>query len=519
MNIASWLYASALVQPDAPALLDGDDLRATYLEFGERASAIGDRLRDQYSVGPRDRVAVFMKNSTEYLEVLYAIWWIGAIAVPINCKLHPKEAAWIIENAGAMILFSDDGKLGQAVILWDGCTEIAVDSPSFTSMKTSRDGLAAPVSVDSDALAWLFYTSGTTGRPKGVMLSHENLVTMSISYTLDVDEVSPEDAALYAAPISHGAGLYNFVHVRRGAKHIVPSSRGFDPKEILDLGERIGRLSFFAAPTMVKRLIDEARTSGRSGEGIKSIIYGGGPMYTADIELALEVMGPKFIQIYGQGEVPMTITSLRREVIADTTAPRWRERLGSVGTAQACAEVRVVDDALNDLPPNTPGEIIVRSRAVMQGYWRNERATSEALIDGWLKTGDIGHLDPDGFLTLTDRSKDVIISGGTNIYPREVEEVLIRYPAVAEAAVIGQPNPEWGEEVVAFIVPIPGVPCDEYALEAWCRSEMASFKKPKRYEFCEELPKNNNGKVLKTELRRFCEDAVHQGSFRPGQTQ
>jgi acyl-CoA synthetase (AMP-forming)/AMP-acid ligase II len=501
LNIASWLHASALVQPDAPALLDGTDLRANYLQFGESASAIADWLTSDYTVGPGDRIAVFMKNSTQYLEVLYAAWWRGAIAVPINSKLHPKEAAWIIENAEAKILFSDNGQLGQEVSLWPGCREIAVDSPSFASIEASRHGLVAPALVDSDALAWLFYTSGTTGRPKGVMLSHENLVTMSISYTLDVDEVSPEDAVLYAAPISHGAGLYNFVHVRRGAKHIVPRSRGFDPKEILDLGERIGRISFFAAPTMVKRLVDEARTSGRAGDGIKSIVYGGGPMYTADIELALNVMGPKFIQIYGQGEVPMTITSLRREVIADTTAPRWRERLASVGTPQACVEVRVVDDALNDLPPDTPGEIIVRSRAVMQGYWRNEEATSETLVDGWLKTGDIGHLDHDGFLTLTDRSKDVIISGGTNIYPREVEEVLIRHPAVSEVAVIGQPNPEWGEDIVAFIVPAPGVPCDVDVLEAWCRREIASFKKPKRYEFRNELPKNNNGKILKTELR------------------
>jgi acyl-CoA synthetase (AMP-forming)/AMP-acid ligase II len=502
LNIASWLHASALVQPDAPALLDGEDVRANYLQFGERASAVADWLKNEYAVGSGDRVAVFMKNSTQYLEVLYATWWLGAIAVPINSKLHPKEAAWIIGNAEAKILFSEDAKLSHEINLWEGCREVAVDSPTFGSIDASRDGLTVPTPVDSDALAWLFYTSGTTGRPKGVMLSHENLVTMSTSYTLDVDEVSREDAVLYAAPISHGAGLYNFVHVRRGAKHIVPRSRGFDPKEILELGERVGRLSFFAAPTMVKRLVEEARASGRAGEGIKSIVYGGGPMYTADIELALAVMGPKFIQIYGQGEVPMTITSLRREVIADITAPRWRERLASVGTAQASVEVRVVDAALNDLPPNAPGEIIVRSRAVMQGYWRNEEATSETLIDGWLKTGDIGHLDPDGFLTLTDRSKDVIISGGTNIYPREVEEVLMRCPAVSEAAVVGHPNPEWGEEVVAFIVPAPGVHCDARLLEAWCRSEMASFKKPKRYEFCEEVPKNNNGKILKTELRQ-----------------
>jgi acyl-CoA synthetase (AMP-forming)/AMP-acid ligase II len=503
VNIASWLHATARITPQAPALLEGEQVRATYAEFAARARAIAVGLRDAHGVQPGQRVALFMENRTEYLEALYGVWWMGAVAVPINYKLHPKEAAWIIENADASAVFTVAGTLGEAVTLPPGCAEVGVDTPAWAALEAAGPGPDAPALLDTGALAWLFYTSGTTGRPKGVMLTHQNLEAMSTTYTLDVDDVRPSDAALYAAPISHGAGLYNFMHVRRGARHVVPRSHGFDPGEILDLGERVGGLSFFAAPTMVKRLVDEARRTGRRGEGIRTVVYGGGPMYVADIEDALAVLGPRFVQIYGQGESPMTITSLRREVLADSQNPRWRQRLASVGAAQGCVEVRVVDEAMADLPPDTPGEVVVRGPTVMAGYWRNEQATRETLVDGWLRTGDIGRLDAEGFLTLTDRSKDVIISGGTNIYPREVEEVLVRHPAVAEAAVIGEPDREWGESVVAFIVLAEGAWCDAPALEAWCRGEMASFKKPRRYVFCEAIPKNSYGKTLKTELRRL----------------
>lgn len=224
-------------------------------------------------------------------------------------------------------------------------------------------------------------------------------------------------------------------------------------------------------------------------------------MYVADIQEALEVLGNRFVQIYGQGETPMTITSLRREHIADTQHPKWAERLASVGQPHSCAEVSVVDDDLVTLPPGVPGEIIVRGPAVMRGYWRNPTATRQSLADGWLRTGDIGFFSHDGFLTLTDRSKDVIISGGTNIYPREVEEVLAQHAAVQEVSVIGAPHPEWGEEVVAFVVLKAGHSCSVDDLENWCKQHMASFKKPKHYRFQAELPKNSYGKILKTELR------------------
>jgi acyl-CoA synthetase (AMP-forming)/AMP-acid ligase II len=257
----------------------------------------------------------------------------------------------------------------------------------------------------------------------------------------------------------------------------------------------------FAAPTMVRRLVDCAKAEGTNGDGIRTVVYGGGPMYLADIEDAVSMMGPRFVQIYGQGESPMTITALAREFVADRNHPRWRERLASVGLAHSCVEVRISDDSGHSLPVGEIGEVLVRGPPVMLGYWRNPEATARTVRDGWLWTGDVGCLDEEGFLTLKDRSKDVIISGGSNIYPREVEEVLLLHDAVHEVSVIGRPNIELGEDVVAFVVLKPGASIDPSELDRLCLDHIARFKRPKSYFVEAELPKNNYGKVLKTELR------------------
>ncbi|MBK1624838.1 class I adenylate-forming enzyme family protein [Afifella marina] len=501
MNLADWLLRTARRMPDAPALLRGDELVATYGEFAERAARLGRALKEVHGVSPGDRVAIFMANSTEYLEIMYGIWWAGAAAVPINHKLHPREAAYIIQDSGADLVFVSEGDEGLAQRLDDGVRLITAPGEAFQTL-LAAEPLTAPQAMSSDGLAWLFYTSGTTGNPKGVMLSVANLQAMSFAYFVDVDDVRTEDAALYAAPMSHGAGLYNFMHVLRGARHVIPKSSGFDAEEIASLARSVGSLSFFAAPTMVRRLVQHAKATGYDGEGIRTIVYGGGPMYVADIEEAVSLFGPRFVQIYGQGESPMTITALSRDLVADRSHPRWKERLGSVGTAQSCVDVRVADGDGNTLAPGESGEILVRGPSVMAGYWQNEKASAGSLRDGWLWTGDVGAMDEDGFLTLMDRSKDVIISGGTNIYPREVEEVLLRHPAVQEVSVVGRPSPEWGEDVVAFVVAPENTPSvDE--LDALCREEIARFKRPKDYVFLNELPKNNYGKVLKIELRRL----------------
>jgi long-chain acyl-CoA synthetase len=497
MNSALWLERTAQVMGDRPALLLGDSLVADYAGFARRAAGLAGSLQ-RGGVGPGQRIGIFAKNVPDYLTCFYAIWRAGAVAVPVNAKLHPKEAAWILSNAEAASCFVTDA-LGKG--LADAC-DLPLTAIGSEEFETACAG--APIDMvprDRDDLAWLFYTSGTTGKPKGVCITHGMIAATSLCYPVDVDPVRSEDAALYAAPMSHGAGIYAPIHVRMGAAHIVPVSGGFEAEEVLDLSERHGATSMFMAPTMIRRLTDAAKMTGRRGEGIKTIVYGGGPMYRADIEEAVDWFGPKFVQIYGQGECPMAISALSREEVADRTHPRWGERLASVGRAQSQVEVAISDGHGGTLPPGETGEIIVRGAPVMPGYWKNEAATAKTLVDGWLMTGDVGRLDEDGYLTLADRSKDVIISGGTNIYPREVEEVLLTHADVHEVSVVGRPSAEWGEDVVAFVVTVGGRALDRAALDAHCLDQMARFKRPKDYFAVPELPKNNYGKVLKTELR------------------
>ena len=506
MNVAEWLAASARLRPDAPALLTGFDLDADYRTFARRSAAIGAGLSRDHGIAPGDRVALFATNCTQYLECLYGIWWMGGVAIAINAKLHGREAAWICSDAGAKLAFVSDDTV-EALMeansdLPAAMKTLSVDSSAYRTMREG-EGRPAPLEREVDDLAWLFYTSGTTGRPKGVMLSHGNLVAMTMCYLADVDHATPRDAKLYAAPISHGAGLYNFPHVRMGGRHVIPESGGFDPDEVLNLGRQLDNVVMFAAPTMVRRLVDVARRRGENGEGIRTIIYGGGPMYLADIREAIATMGQRFVQIYGQGESPMTITALSREWHRRTDHPRYLERLASAGPAQSVMSVRITDADGKPLPAGETGEVEAKGAAVMLGYWNNPKANAETLKDGWLRTGDVGRLDEDGFLTLSDRSKDVIISGGSNIYPREVEEALLTHPDVREVSAIGVADADWGEIVVACVVLEDGAVADDAGLDAHCLGSIARFKRPKRYVYLDALPKNNYGKVLKTSLREM----------------
>ncbi|HEU0201480.1 MAG TPA: AMP-binding protein [Burkholderiaceae bacterium] len=496
MNLAHLLERIAAQDPARGAVLLGDRPLWSYGELARRCARLAAGLRGA-GLAPGERIALFMRNHPAYLELMWGAWWAGLAIVPINAKLHPKETAWIIEHSGArLVLVTGD----TAFELSGAARQVDVEGGDYAAL-FADDSMAIEPRDGAD-LAWLFYTSGTTGRPKGVMLTHRNLLTMGLTYFVDVDAVEPEDAIVYAAPMSHGAGLYTVPHMMAGARHLIPASGGVDAAELFALARAVGRLTTFAAPTIVKRLVDYAEAEGLDGTGFKTIVYGGAPMYVADIQRALRVMGPRFVQIYGQGESPMTITALSRRHLSDTTHPRHLQRLASVGLAQTAVLVRIADAQGSPLPVGETGEVLVHGDTVMAGYWRNDEATAAAVRDGWLFTGDVGCLDEDGFLTLKDRSKDVIISGGSNIYPREVEEVLLMDPAVAEASVVGAPDPQWGEVVVAFVVPRAGCAVDTAALDALCLAQIARFKRPKQYEVVAALPKNNYGKVLKTELRR-----------------
>ena len=512
MNVAQWLARAARVFPDNAAVSRGPVVAASYLELARRVSALAASLRVRLRLAPGERVALVMSNSLEYVEVLYAVWWAGLIAVPVNAKLHPEEVAYILEHSGASACFVT-AELAESIGALEGRVPglqrvIDVSGPDYRKLiGAPQEGEPHPVAAAE--LAWLFYTSGTTGRPKGVMITHRNLLTMTLCYLADVDRIAPGDCLLHAAPMSHGSGLYNFSHVLQAANQVIPEGRQFDPAEVFALCRRWPGMSLFAAPTMVRRLVIWARERRPDISGLKTVIYGGGPMYVQDILQALEVMGERFVQIYGQGECPMAITALSRAHIADRAHPRWEQRLGSVGVAQSAVEVAVGDGEDRLLPHGEIGEVLVRGDTVMRGYWRNAEATAETLRSGWLHTGDLGSLDEDGFLTLRDRSKDMIITGGSNVYPREVEEVLLRHPEVSEVSVVGRPDPEWGEEVVAFVVLKPGARIGRNELDALCVQHIARFKRPRAYRFVDCMPKNNYGKVLKTLLRqRLDEEAA-----------
>jgi long-chain acyl-CoA synthetase len=494
MNIALWLNRAGRSHGDRPAAALGTRIVRSYGELAGRAASLAGALRG-LGLQPGDRVGIVAKNSPDYLDLLYGIWHAGLAAVPANAKLHGRELGYILEQSGTRVCFASPGLDAEIAPHAPSGLErlIRIGSPEYNALLQ-----ADPIGVEPRApgdLAWLFYTSGTTGRPKGAMLTHRNLSWASHAYATEVDTVAPGDPVLHAAPMSHGSGMYIMPHVARLGINVIPESGGFEPEEVLGLFDRWPRTSMFAAPTMIKRLVDCAADC--RPENIRTLIWGGAPMYVEDALKALDRFGPRLAQIYGQGEAPMTITALSKEEIADCDHPRWRERLASAGRPYACVEVKVAGADDQALPTGETGEILCRGDVIMAGYWGNADATAQTLQGGWLHTGDVGAFDAEGYLTLKDRSKDLIISGGSNIYPREIEEVLLAHAGVREVSVIGRAHPEWGEINVAYVVG----EASAQELDALCLQRIARFKRPKDYVFVDALPKNNYGKILKTELR------------------
>ncbi|VEG38883.1 acyl-CoA synthetase [Mycolicibacterium flavescens] len=482
MNLFALLDQAASRFGDRGAVYHGERQHQTWAQLRERS------LRLATSLGaPGTRIAVASENSPQIIELMFGVWAAECVYVPINYKLHPREMVQILEDSGAAQVFASP-KIASALTPETDVPITVVRTDDYETWFSA--GLSEPPTTDPETLAWLFYTSGTTGKSKGAMLSHRNLMAMTVSHLADFDSPDENCTLVHGAPMSHGSGLYIPPYVLRAARQVIPESGAFEPNEFLDLCERHPGCSAFLAPTMVQRLVQTGRAC---PDNLRTIVYGGGPMYVESLKKAMAAFGPVFVQLYGQGEAPMTITGLRRadHVGADDAV------LGSVGYARSGVDVAV--RRADGIPAEVGeiGEIVCRGDVVMSGYWENPQATAATLQNGWLHTGDMGSFDDRGLLTLRDRSKDVVISGGSNIYPREVEEVLLEHPGVVEAGVVGAPDEEWGEVVVAFIV--GSASADE--LDAHLLDRIARFKRPKRYEFIDELPKNSYGKVLKRELR------------------
>jgi acyl-CoA synthetase (AMP-forming)/AMP-acid ligase II len=501
MNLATLLFDVARRLPDRRAVSD-DRQSWNYGELAERVARAAGGFRG-YGLLPGDRVLLSLENCGEFFELLFGCWAAGLCAVPTNARLHPREVEYIAGNSGARLLVATPALAESLAPLETSVASlervIATRSPGYDALLAAGEPLHPEPGGPTDR-AWLFYTSGTTGRPKGAVLTHRNLLFASQCYYADIDQLDERDTHLLAAPVSHGAGLYALPFLLKGAHQIVLPH--FDVPAIIDMVQRHRQVSLFAAPTMLTRLVHAPEVAAADLANLRTIYYGGGPMYVADLERALKIFGPRLYQLYGQGESPMTITGLSQRLHADSGHPRWRDRLASCGYPRSGVLLRVVDEDDRQVPWGEIGEVVTRSDCVMDGYWQNPEANAETLRGGWLHTGDLGSMDEDGLLTLRDRSKDMIISGGSNIYPREIEEVLLRHPDLVEASVIGRPHPDWGEEVVAFLVPRPGATVGASELDTLCLEHIARFKRPRDYRFVAALPKNNSGKVLKTELRR-----------------
>jgi fatty-acyl-CoA synthase len=490
LNLFAVLDQTAARHGDRGAVYLGERRLHTWDGLRERVLRLAASLREGSLPGAR--IAVASENRPEIVELMFAIWAAECAFVPINYKLHPREMVQVLDDAAATRVFASP-QIAAGLVDVTGVPVEAVDSAEYQSRFTATPS-APPRDTDPAALAWLFYTSGTTGRSKGAMLSHRNLMAMTVAHLADFDSPDQDCSLVHGAPMSHGSGLYVAPYVLRGARQVIPESGAFDPEEFLDLCGHHPGCSAFLAPTMVQRLVATGRDCPRN---LRTVVYGGGPMYVDSLKKAMTAFGPIFTQLYGQGEAPMTITGLRQ--CDHVTDNGWADdaMLGSVGYARSGVDVAVLRADGTQADVDEIGEIACRGDVVMSGYWNNPDATAETLKGGWLHTGDMGSFDQRGYLTLRDRSKDVVISGGSNVYPREVEEVLLEHPAVAEACVVGAPDAEWGEVVVAYIVGTATEP----ELDAHLLERIARFKRPKRYVYIDELPKNSYGKVLKRELR------------------
>ncbi len=511
MNVGKLFSKSAQTFPERLAIAHGS-YELTYGQANTRINQVANVLH-RLGVEKGSNVAILLRNCPEFLEILFACFKAGIGAVPMNFRLHPKECSFVIHNSEAKVVFLGHefrdslydlkGKMPEVkhfICLTDPLEGMLPYEPLLEGQPSDFQ----EVDVDRNDLAWLFYTSGTTGKPKGAMLTHHNLMAMTMNFYADMCPLGPDDVILHAAPLSHGSGLYSLPNVAKAAANVILASKSFEPKAVLETVEKWHVTNMFLAPAMIKRLVTSPEIDHYDLSSLKCIHYGGGPIYVEDLHEALRKLGQVLVQLFGQGESPMTITYLKKEEHILQGTEEQMKRLTSAGIPRTDVEVKIVDEDDEDVPCGVMGEIIVRGEVVMKGYWKNPEATAEALRDGWLHTGDLGIMDDRGYVYILDRAKDMIISGGENIYSREIEDTIIKHPSVFEAAVIGVPDEKWGEAIKAIVVlKKDAAQTTQQDIINFCKEHLASFKKPKSVDFVEFIPKSPYGKALKKELREM----------------
>ncbi len=517
MNLSHFLRQCARRHGSAPGLVHGDE-RWSWAQLERRVDAAAAGL-DALGVGKGDRVLVQSRNCHQMVEAMFACFRVGAVYVPANFRQTPAEVADLARTAGASALVCGAEFTGHAEAVRDavpGLVMLAIGAAGFgepwDGMVARHDGQARPdAAVEQDDPAWFFFTSGTTGRPKASVLTHGQLAFVVNNHIADLmPGISHRDASLVLAPLSHGAGVHFLVQVARGVTSILPTGERLDPEEAWALVAAWRVTNLFTVPTIVKMLVEHPAVDRHDHGSLRHVIYAGAPMYREDQKVALAKLGPVLVQYFGLGEVTGAITVFPPELHEAEDGPR--ARAGTCGYERTGMQVSIQDEQGRAVAPLETGEICVCGPAVFAGYYDNPEANAKAFRDGWFRTGDLGHQDAEGFVFITGRASDMYISGGSNVYPREIEEKVLRHPSVAEVAILGMPDRTWGEVGMAVCVLRPGADLTEAALLAWLEGQVTRYKLPRRVVFWEALPRSAYGKVTKKLIRAELEARADGGA-------
>ncbi|MBN9253352.1 acyl-CoA synthetase [Mesorhizobium sp.] len=507
MNLAHFVTQSARRHPERVAFVHGS-LVLNWRQLDQRIDAMAAALVERFGVHKGDRVLVQSQNCNQMFESMFACFRIGAVWVPTNFRQTPDEVAYQARTSGAVGMICGSAFAGHQAACAAGAETLrffigiggAAFGPDFDAIVAEHLGRKAePAAVDRDDPCWFLFTSGTTGHPKAAVLTHGQMAFVITNHLCDLMPGTTEnDAALVVAPLSHGAGVHQLTQVARGAATILLPTERFDVEAAWSLAERWRVTNIFTVPTILKLLVEHPSVDRYDHSSLRHIVYAGAPMYRSDQKFALGKLGPVLVQYFGLGEVTGNITVLPPNYhrIEDEGA-----RVGTCGFERTAMQVSIRSPDGAEVAAGETGEICVIGPAVFPGYYNNPDANRKAFRDGWFRTGDLGHLDDEGFLYITGRASDMYISGGSNIYPREIEEKILAHPGIHEAAVVGVPDPVWGEVGVAVCVAKADFPVTAAELEDWLKERIARYKLPKRFLFWSELPKSGYGKITKKDIR------------------